>query len=233
MEKIIRNRDNPKLRPILDNWLIWGNRWKNSSLRNKWKWNKSLKKNLDELLVELTDNRCAFCDYFPVENTAHLKEGLSIEHFYPKDRSNIYSIYAYQWENLFPICQKCNNVKGDDYSCYILKPDEAHYNFDHYFILVGDGELDANPSKNTEIQNRAKETIKTYALNRGELREERRKKVELFESLMPLYSVDIILEIRPLEYEPYRFFIKRFIDNGNIQTLEEIYDELKNLNIND
>ncbi|MEN7546975.1 HNH endonuclease [Rapidithrix thailandica] len=233
MEKIIRENTNPKLQPILNNWLVWGDEWKNTT--DGWTWKKvlqgnssfDLKKNLKELLVALTNNHCAFCDYFPVENNAHLKEGLSIEHFFPKKKNGGFEIYAYQWENLFPICQKCNNAKSDNFSYLLLKPDEHHYEFDNYFIVDANGEIRPNPIKDNHSQNRAEETITLYDLNRGVLVEERRKKVEFLESLTTSHNIDTIFRIRPLDNEPYRFYIKRFINiDGILNDFDDLLSEL-------
>jgi uncharacterized protein (TIGR02646 family) len=227
MEKIVRDNTNPKLQPILDNWLDWGNQWKNST--NSWTWNKipDLKKTLNELLIELTNNRCAFCNYFPLVDTAHFTDGLSIDHFFPKNRNKRYAIYAYQWENLFPTCQKCNNIKDDFFCCLLLKPDEIHYDFDDYFIVDANGKIESNPSKDSHSQERAEKTIELCGLNRGELVENRRKIVEEFEALTPLFDNTTIFTIRPLDKEPYRFFVSRFINTSEVyKGFDDLLSEL-------
>ena len=236
MEKIIRRTDYVILKPILDNWLVWGNEWKNSN-ETKFSWRKMLpngghfhlkKEALNELFDELTHNRCAICDFYPLIDKAHFTDGVSVEHFFPKDRNTIYSIYAYQWDNLFPLCQTCNNVKGSEFSCLLLKPDEEHYNFDDFFIVKGDGKVAPNPTKDKHSQNRACKTIKTYCLNRGELKKNRRKKVEKFENAIKKYGINILNSF-PINEEPYYFFIKRSISNNDInKNFDELFNDIQN-----
>ena len=63
-----------------------------------------LYKRTKERLMSMTNAHCSFCDGFPISNT-----GDAIEHFKP---SSVYHELAYQWENLYYICTKCNGAKG-------------------------------------------------------------------------------------------------------------------------
>ncbi len=122
------------------------------------------------LLRQMTNDHCAFCDIFQM--VAEIRE--TIEHFKPKSQ---YPREAFQWENLFLCCDKCQGAKQELFDPLLLKPDEVEYEFAHYFIFkFSSGELQPNPTASPLDQQRAVMTITLYGLNEGE-RPQARKRV--------------------------------------------------------
>ncbi len=121
---------------------------------------------LEELKVQ-TLNHCAFCDraMAPIGDADE-----EIEHFKPKSK---FPKLAYEWTNLYPICPKCNKIKGNRFDELLLRPDENNYDFDKWFWYNPlTGELDVK-FENKENK-RAEETVKLYGLNRKKLVERRK-----------------------------------------------------------
>lgn len=234
MEKINRNITIEGLDILNENWEFLGESWKNQD-SNDFSWTVMLrtgeevnlrKKILNKALIRLTKNRCPFCDYYPLSNRAHYITNWSIEHFYPKERDGDYWHLAYQWGNLFPICERCNNEKGNKSVVNVLKPDLPDYKFEDYFDVNPLGKIAVNVRKRTKNQEMAQATIDAYQLNRGELKENRRKALEKFEFLFQAVGVKV-LEKFPLEEEPYQFFIKRYLINEYVeQDFDQLYAKL-------
>ncbi len=117
------------------------------------------KKEVVNTLSDMTKKHCSFCDGFPMgemlQNT--------IEHFRPKSK---FPELAFEWENLFLACGKCQSAKHDKFDEKLLKPDEKPYSFDKYFDVDTDtGKLKPNINASKEDQVRAKVTIELYGLN--------------------------------------------------------------------
>lgn len=120
--------------------------------------NRPLNHILQDALLEMTAQHCAFCD------GVFEQSPVTVEHFRPKSK---YPELAYDWPNLFPCCTLCQE-KGDDYDEKLLKPDEVNYDFDRYFICnYSDGTIQPNPAASAEDRARAKMTIELYNLNEG------------------------------------------------------------------
>lgn len=58
---------------------------------------------IKEALFQASFNKCAFCESKPGESG-----NIEIEHFRPK---SLYPKLAFAWENLLPVCRKCNESK--------------------------------------------------------------------------------------------------------------------------
>ncbi len=130
-------------------------------------------KNILEILMLMTQEHCSFCDGFPISNT-----GDAIEHFKP---SSVYPELAYQWENLYYICPKCNGAKGNRFDVKILRPDEITYSFEKYFSYnAKDAKLEPAFDISDEDKAKAEETIKIYKLNRKKNITERRRMIKIF-----------------------------------------------------
>lgn len=56
-------------------------------------------------LFASSNQKCAFCESKPAESG-----NIEVEHFKPK---SIYPELAFEWDNLLPICRKCNDSKND------------------------------------------------------------------------------------------------------------------------
>lgn len=122
-------------------------------------------------LKQMTGDRCAYCDGFPI---ALLVE--SIDHFQPKSR---FPERAFAWDNLFPACGRCQqlpNGKGEEWHEDLLKPDSPDYSFSRYFRYVpGTGRLEPNPDALEVDQRRAARTIDLLGLNKGDLPTHRKR----------------------------------------------------------
>lgn len=150
-----------------------------------------------EALLNLTDNHCSFCDcWFNSDQAAHSTE---IEHFKPKIK---YPESAFDWFNLFVICRACNKIKGQEYKDLLLKPDNDKFSHDYFAYNVVTGEIYPNPGKDKEVQDAVEYTIKTYKLDRPELRKARKDALEHYNG-----NRDSLIR------ESYRDFIERFYTN--------------------
>lgn len=70
-------------------------------------WNSpGIKKPLKEALLEMTHSKCSYCECkINVES-----KDVTIDHFKPK---SLYPELVVEWENLFPVCLRCNREKSD------------------------------------------------------------------------------------------------------------------------
>jgi len=58
-------------------------------------------------LRKLYHEKCAYCETVMSDDT------FTVEHYRPKKGSYSYYWLGYEWSNLLPVCDKCNNAKGD------------------------------------------------------------------------------------------------------------------------
>jgi uncharacterized protein (TIGR02646 family) len=143
-------------------------------------------------LLAMTQNHCSFCDCHPMTRI-----GPTIEHFKPKID---FPLLAYQWENLFICCHRCQWGKCDQYSELLLKPDLPDYEFDQYFSINWvTCEIVPKWTADVEIKMRAEITIQMYNLNGEGRADDRKMELEKFQD-----------SNNPnLDQFPFRFFIKR------------------------
>lgn len=114
-------------------------------------------------LAEMTAQRCSYCDGYPLSATGKDE----IDHFRPKTRAEFYELVS-AWENLFLICTSCNGAKRDRWEPSLLRPDDATYAFDHYFLFnFGTGALEPAPDIAAAERVRAQRTIEILDLNRA------------------------------------------------------------------
>lgn len=165
-----------------------------------------VKKKILPILLYLTKEHCAFCDY-KLEPDNY---DVSIEHFRPKGISKFKHL-GYNWKNLYPSCSKCTAEKRDKFDDLLLCPDDPSYDFSKYFWVNGEGGVE--PFLNNQC---AKITIQIYNLNRPGLKTQRKKWIRIYPHLKHN-------EIENLESFPYRF-----LQNININA--DIIDEFLNKN---
>ncbi len=200
-------------------------------------------KSVRTALNQLYRNKCAYC-----QGEAETAQYTSrIDHFRPKDKIKVnkkqienhkgYYWLGYEWTNLLPTCEKCNNHKSNQFP---LKEEnsrisdnlaeegfinEGEFQFDNFKItkLVKEQRLLLNPEIDDvdkhlyflptgEIRHITEEgetTIKIYDLNRGSLIFERKKIID-----------DIVRELISI-------FIK-YEDNRN--RMDEFFDKLNENN---
>lgn len=169
MEKIERPpiSELSSLKKIKKNWEQWGielKQYQESEGKEgqRFSWREGCYKDLRLALYDLTDGHCSFCDGFPIGETS-LEP---IEHYYPKAD---FPLIAYQWENLFYCCDKCNSEANKTKFEYTLKPDDLDYIFKSYFYFdASSGKLEI--LENLEIDapekyQKAKKFLKRYGIN--------------------------------------------------------------------
>lgn len=134
----------------------------------------------NQLVIE-TRGKCAYCE----SKLLHIAFG-DIEHILPKaTNTNL----VFDWDNLTLSCPRCNNNKGDyDAATHPLVNPYRENPSDH---LRGFGAFVWALAGNT----RADTTVKTLKLNRDELVDMRKDRIE---SLMPL------IELWTMEQNPVR-----------------------------
>ena len=140
----------------------------NGSIRYRFQWKKWKGKPVNQYLMEplstMTDNRCAYCDWFPMDCGTIA----TIDHFKPKA---IYHKEAYHWPNLYLSCSKCQDKDVGDLSEAqfekLIRPDAPEYSFERFFIYYKHltGEIEANPAADEDDRNRAELTIRVFHLN--------------------------------------------------------------------
>jgi uncharacterized protein (TIGR02646 family) len=64
------------------------------------------------VLLNLYDNKCAFCERIFSNDAENTKP--TVEHFRPKNKM-LYYWLAVEWTNLLPTCKGCNSPKGDKF----------------------------------------------------------------------------------------------------------------------
>lgn len=168
MEKINRVDVNtiPKLEKLANNWEQWGiefDEWKKSNKKNgqNFSWRSDIYEELRHNLANLTEYHCSFCDGFPFDIS---KE--TIEHFKPKDK---FPLKAYQYDNLFYCCDKCQSNSNKKKYISNLKPDHDNYNFSTIFyvdLLDFEIKISANLIKDdVHLYNKADEFLDRYGIN--------------------------------------------------------------------
>jgi len=144
---------------LVENWEQWGKDYQASGKEFTWRFGEKKKRELKNLLKNMTAYHCSYCDSFPI-GRRQIKD--TIDHFRPKD---IFKLLAYLWENLFIACHYCQE-RNDDFDELLLKPDEADYSFDEYFAFdFTTFKIIPNPSKPIKNQERARITINLFRLN--------------------------------------------------------------------
>ncbi|MED2184891.1 HNH endonuclease [Bacillus wiedmannii] len=89
---------------------------------------------ITDALMKMTNNKCVFCECKLGEEGKYME----VEHFYPK---SLYPSKVVLWQNLFPICSRCNKAKNDhDTKHYpIINPclhkPKAHLYFENFNIF--------------------------------------------------------------------------------------------------
>lgn len=115
-------------------------------------------KDIQNELSNASYNKCAFCECIPSEGG-----NLEVEHFAPK---SLYHKLAFEWNNLLPICRKCNDSKSDHDTIKepILNPSiedaEKYIDFNLINIVA---------KQETECYEKALLTIEVCSLNRTSL----------------------------------------------------------------
>ncbi len=130
----------------------------------------------EQLILE-TSGKCAFCE----SKIRHIDDG-DIEHFIPK---STHPEWSFDWTNLTLACTICNRNKGVHYAppgdpLSLVNPYEDdpsdHFLF-HREILTG-----------TPESLRGINTEQILDLNRGELRERRREKIDQLHEYVTTYA---------------------------------------------
>jgi uncharacterized protein (TIGR02646 family) len=148
-----------------------GRRWSvrfrsivSGSVRGDWA-TKSAKRILGAALRRLAHGKCVYC-----EGKLDTQSYLEVEHYVAK---MIAPDLAFEWTNLLPVCQICNNTKSDqDHGNILLKPDDEDPE-PYFWIHPDTGKLEPHPKLDQARARRANETIRLCNLQRPALCEER------------------------------------------------------------
>lgn len=109
---------------------------------------------IQEELAKASYRKCAFCESIPSESG-----NLEVEHFAPK---SLYHKLTFDWDNLLPICRKCNDSKSnhDTLKEPILNPSiidaENYVDFDFITMI---------PEEKVENLKEVELTIEVCSLN--------------------------------------------------------------------
>lgn len=149
-------------------------------------------------LSSWTQHHCSFCDDFLLGRAAH------ICHFVPKSRA---PELAFEWENLYISCPRCNVHQGARFDARVVRPDDPDYEFQRYFAIDAENAaLRPNPAATPEEQERALATIELWALNRDDLRAARK-----IESMKFQRSEGV-----PIENFAFRDFLLQLGESGPV-----------------
>jgi uncharacterized protein (TIGR02646 family) len=151
----------------------WTRRWRRileGRARGDWATPRA-KQALKEAVTQLTHGKCVYC-----EGYLGAQSWTGVEHYRPKSNPD----QAFEWTNLFPVCDICNGRKGsEDHRGVLLKPDDEDP--ERYFSVHPDtGSVDVALGLSAEESARAEATIRLCDLQRTELCDERAR---LFERL--------------------------------------------------
>ncbi|MCM7566776.1 hypothetical protein [Enterobacter asburiae] len=161
-------------------WEILGEKYAEAKRNNpkyNFCWYKDFRyENTRELLTAMTKGHCAFCDG---GNLGAISRQ-TLEHFRPKSREEFYRL-AYQWENLYPCCDRCQSEKLEKYEDALLIADAEGFVFNDFFMVdYSTGEVLPNLMASTDNQHRASRTIEIYGLNVEERKIIRKKELKRY-----------------------------------------------------
>lgn len=150
---------------------------------------------IKNVLAESSHYKCAFCECKPGESG-----NIEVEHFEPK---SIYPELTFDWDNLLPVCRKCNEAKADSDTriAPIINPakedPETLLTYDILRIIPRDGSGE---------EDKAKKTIEVCNLNCKRLYDAR---IKLMESLTSYFDelkdkIEIILKADTEQKRKYR-----------------------------
>lgn len=146
----------------------WTNRWKQRRSRAVADWaTKRAKQTLDKALNEWSYGKCAYCESRPAA-TGYME----IEHFIPKSGNEE---LVFEWTNLLPGCRRCNGAKGErDPTGWLIRPDSDNPE-EYLWVNQATGELGPADGLNPEMTTMVDQTIEGLDLNRGDLKNNRKK----------------------------------------------------------
>jgi len=186
-------------------------------------------------LMKMSSSKCSFCEQIlNIATTGSFKDDeFTREHFRPKSK---YWWLAYSWDNLLPICRKCNGIKADIFEINGSFRNYHPSDLSNIHALAADyhaieqpnylhPEHGADPeplltftdgmiySSDTKAQN----TINAYDLNRRELLLLRN---EIYEAFMDEYTDILYSEKTPEDKKAdiesiYKTFLFNMHDSSN------------------
>lgn len=221
MDKINRKKvtDFPKLEKLAKNWEQWGKEYAKYRATNgeegiNFSWRGGIYKDLRANLANLTKGHCAFCDGNSFDAS---KE--TIEHFKPK---NEFPLLAYQYENLFYCCDKCQSNSNKPYQPNI-KPDHENYDFASIFYIdlktFQIEVLEHLESDNPDLFTKAKAFLNRYGIN-GTYRISRRKNV--YKDLQNYFIAEYgTADTRNRDNFQYRYLFDELFSNRAIKSKKD------------
>lgn len=111
-------------------------------------------KDIQSALARSSHNKCAFCECMPGESG-----NIEVEHFEPK---SLYPERTFEWDNLLPVCRKCNEAKSnfDTHLEPIINPAKE----DPEQVLTYK-DLELSPIPGSATTEKTKKTIEVCNLN--------------------------------------------------------------------
>ena len=178
---------------LAEHWVEWGaefaeRRAADTAYCFQWKqWQgQRVNQRLLPLLSEMTEGHCAYCDWFPMDTGTDP----TIDHFKPKSR---FPLVAYCWENLYLCCRLCQEKADALFTEQLLRPDEADYGFERFFIYNhSDGTLSPSPGASATNQERARLTVEILKLNSRGRPAARKRELDRFRDLAATERVNWI-----------------------------------------
>lgn len=164
---------------------------------NNGKINKQLQKKYNHRDIKIavkseTSDKCIYCE----SHVTSIYPG-DIEHIIPKSKE---PSLTFKWDNLTFCCYSCNNNKKDYYEPTNMLINPYTDNTVDYLLPMGPLLYNLNGNKRAEI------TIKKIKLNREELINRRKEKLEELQKYVNAYhqeNVDSLKEIKKNEIEEF------------------------------
>lgn len=200
MRKITRAPAPPELQNGAADWTT--NWVAKAGTNSTFYWPKNVREKLVDVLRNMSQGHCHFCDAFPLEAVTNEP----IEHFRPKSECRE---LAYSWKNLYYICESCNSSKREEWAARMVAPDSDDYRFELFFqfdfttgamqpsAIAGEAEMEA-----------ATNTIRLYNLDSPARRRWRMLAARDWQYLFPHKSID---------EHPYRDFVEQNVGSASGQ----------------
>lgn len=103
---------------------------------------------------------------------------ITVDHFRPVSDEEFWR-FAFEWTNLYVSCDVCQQAKRDFFDPLLLRPDEAGFCFETYFIYdAHSGRIEPNPAASYCDRKRADLTWQVFDLNRDERCVSRRRTLQ-------------------------------------------------------
>lgn len=183
---------------LTSNAAVWTSRWVSKvGTRSAFSWPANIRALLVKVLREMSAGHCHFCDAFPIEAVTNEP----IEHFKPKSECRD---LAYEWTNLYYICEFCNSSKRERWKERMVAPDAHDYSFIRYFQFdFTTGAMEPSDVASTEDREAAANTIELYDLDNQARRRWR---------MLAARDWQLLCLHKPIDDHAYRDFVEQSME---------------------